>query len=156
MRARRLEDIERIRDVAGRVKRYSDRLVGIGPFGIGIDGISSFVPGVGLAYSLGAGAILVLLAVRARAAPSTIAAMIAMLAADSALDAVPIPLVPGIADMLFTGHRWAADALLRHLDETVYYPGTRAEAEADHHFQADQAQRRTHGRRRRVVHLGEA
>ena len=43
---------------AERIKRLSDRLVGIGPVGIGLDGVLAWVPVAGTAYSLGAGGLL--------------------------------------------------------------------------------------------------
>ena len=150
MRARTLDDIEDVRRTVTKVRRLSDRLIGVGPFGIGIDGLSGFIPGLGLAYSLGAGAILMNQAVKARAHPTILAKMAAMLLADSAIDVLPLPVLPGLADVLFTGHRWAAEALLKHLDETHYYPGDRAAAAADPRFQAF-----VKGRPGRVVHLGE-
>ncbi len=69
-----------------------------------------------------------MLAVRAHAPPATLARMAGLLAADSAIDVLPIPILPGLADTFFTGHKWAADELLQHIDDTHYHPGTRADA----------------------------
>ena len=44
---------------AETIKRLSDRLIGIGPFGLGVDGVLAWVPGAGLVYGIGAGALLV-------------------------------------------------------------------------------------------------
>lgn len=41
-----------------QIKRLSDRLVGIGPFGIGLDAVLDWIPGLGPIYSAGAGALL--------------------------------------------------------------------------------------------------
>ena len=38
------------------VKKLSDRVIGIGPFGLGVDGVLAWVPGLGPIYSIGAGA----------------------------------------------------------------------------------------------------
>jgi hypothetical protein len=70
-------------------------------------------------------------ALEAHAEPRVLARMATLLALDSLTDIVPIPIAPAVVDMVFTGHKWAADALLRHMDETIYYEGTRADAEAD-------------------------
>ncbi len=155
MRARKHDDIERIRRRITRVRRWSDRVVGIGPFGIGLDGLVAFLPGVGAIYSLGAGALLLHQANQAHAHPAVMARMAAMVLADSVLDVIPIPLAPAVADLLFTGHKWAADALLKHMDETVYYPGSRVAAQADRHFQEEQLVLQAEGRRPRVVYLDE-
>jgi hypothetical protein len=55
---------------AETVKRLSDRLISIGPFGLGLDGVLAWVPGVGLAYSVGAGAVLLFHALQAKASPA--------------------------------------------------------------------------------------
>ena len=43
---------------AERIKRLSDRLVGVGPFGLGLDGVLAWIPGAGTAYSAVAGLLL--------------------------------------------------------------------------------------------------
>ena len=40
---------------ANIIKKVSDRWVGFGPFGIGMDTFLAFIPGAGVAYSVGAG-----------------------------------------------------------------------------------------------------
>ena len=54
---------------AERVKRLSDRLIGIGPFGIGLDGVLAWAPVIGPFYSVAAGGLLVFHGVRAGATP---------------------------------------------------------------------------------------
>ena len=97
------------------IKRLSDRVVGIGPFGLGIDGVLAWVPGVGPIYSLGAGSFLVLQALRSGASPSTMARMVAYLAADSATSSVPI--LGYAVDTLFPGHLMAATALQKDIED---------------------------------------
>jgi hypothetical protein len=54
--------------------------------------------------------------------------------------------------MFFTGHKWAANILLKHIDETLYVEGRH-----DDPANADiLAGLRTGKERRRVVFLGEA
>ena len=161
MQARSHADIKKLRRSVDRIRKLSDRAVGLGPFGVGLDGLLAWIPGAGAAYSVGAGGLLIMHAVRARARPETIAKMVAFLTADALTDVVPIPLLPAVADMLFVGHKWAADVLLKELDQTLYYPGTRAEAEADPQFRDELirlAEERRSGRApkaRRIVYLGE-
>ena len=58
---------------AERIKRLSDRLVGVGPFGLGLDGILAWVPVAGTVYSVGAGAMLVAAGFRGGASVMTLA-----------------------------------------------------------------------------------
>ena len=48
-------ELERIRKSLELVGRLSDRLIPIGPWGVGIDALFNFIPGVGEAYSAIAG-----------------------------------------------------------------------------------------------------
>lgn len=99
---------------AETIKRLSDRLIGIGPFGIGLDGVLAWVPGVGLAYGLGAGGVLLYHAVQAKASPVTMARMAAYLAADNLSDTVPM--LGWAVDTLFPGHLMAAKALQKDIE----------------------------------------
>jgi hypothetical protein len=159
MRARSHHELKGLRGSVDRIRKLSDRVVGIGPFSLGLDGVLAWVPGLGLAYSLGAGGFLMLQAIRAHARPGTLAKMAGFLVADSLTDVIPIPLAPAVADMVFTGHKWAADALLKHLDETVYYEGSRSDAENDPAFRdhlRELAQQRRAGanlKAKRIVYL---
>lgn len=99
---------------AETIKRLSDRLIGVGPFGIGLDGVLAWVPGVGLAYGLGAGGVLLYHAVQAKASPVTMARMAAYLAADNLSDTVPV--LGWAVDTLFPGHLMAAKALQRDIE----------------------------------------
>jgi hypothetical protein len=99
---------------AETVKRLSDRLIGVGPFGIGLDGVLAWVPGVGLAYGLGAGALLMFHALQGRATAGTLARMAAYLAADNLSDTVPV--LGWAVDTLFPGHLMAAKALQKDIE----------------------------------------
>ena len=156
MRAKSHQHLDDIRASVLRTRRLTDKIVGIGPFSIGIDGVLGWIPVVGLIYSLGAGGFLLLQGVRARVSAGTLAKMAGLLIADSATDLVPIPVVTDAADMLFTAHKWAADALLKDMDDTVYYPGAKHHAHADERFH-DLMARVKSGQdpRRRVVFLGD-
>ena len=99
---------------AETIKRLSDRLIGIGPFGIGLDGVLAWVPGVGLAYGLGAGGVLLYHAMQAGASAPTLARMAAYLAADNLSDTVPV--LGWAVDTLFPGHLMAAKALQKDIE----------------------------------------
>jgi len=153
MLARSHLDLHGIRSSVERIRRISDRVVGIGPIGIGLDGVLAWIPGVGAAYSLAAAIMIMVQGVRAHASLPTLFSMAGLLFADTALDAVPIPFAPAMADVLFTGHKWASNRLLKHMEETLYYEGSRQEAEADPRFREAVAAMRHVGDRRRIVFL---
>ncbi|GGL40960.1 MULTISPECIES: DUF4112 domain-containing protein [Caulobacter] len=99
---------------AETIKRLSDRLIGIGPFGLGLDGVLAWVPWAGLAYGLGAGGLLLFHAVQAKASTPTLARMAAYLAADNLSDTVPV--LGWAVDTLFPGHLMAAKALQKDVE----------------------------------------
>jgi hypothetical protein len=150
--ARSHVDLHNIRMAVERTKKVSDNLIGIGPVGIGLDGILAWVPGAGPVYSLVAGALLVGEGIRARASATTLMTMTAILFIDTVLDGVPG--VGQAADMLFTGHKWSANMLLKHMDETIYYEGDRKSAQADPDFRETLSRIRSGKENRRVVFLG--
>ncbi|HVI33912.1 DUF4112 domain-containing protein [Phenylobacterium sp.] len=99
---------------AERIRKLSDRVVGVGPFGVGLDGVLSWVPGAGTLYSVGAGGLLLYEAVQAGASKATIARMAAYLALDSASSGVWG--IGSIIDTFFTGHAFAARLFERAAD----------------------------------------
>ena len=99
---------------AETIKRLSDRLIGVGPFGLGLDAVLSWVPGVGFAYSVGAGGLLLFHGLAAGASVATLARMLAYVAMDTATDAVPV--AGSVVDMLFPGHLMAAKALQKDIE----------------------------------------
>ena len=99
---------------AETIKGLSDRLIGVGPFGIGLDGVLSWVPVVGPLYSLGAGGLLLMHAMSGGASMLTMVRMLAYVAMDTATDAVPV--AGSVVDMLFPGHLMAAKALQKDIE----------------------------------------
>lgn len=99
---------------AETIKGLSDRLIGLGPFGLGLDGVLSWIPGVGPLYSIGAGGLLVFNAISAGASIATVVRMLAYVLADTATDAVPF--AGSVVDMLFPGHLMAANALQKDIE----------------------------------------
>jgi hypothetical protein len=100
---------------AERIKRLSDHLVGVGPFGIGLDGILAWVPGANVVYSLAAGGLLMIAGFGAGASLPTLLRMGVYLAADSSLSEVPI--VGWAIDTVFPGQLMAANALQKDIEK---------------------------------------
>lgn len=107
---------------AERIKQLSDRVVGIGPWGLGVDGVLAWVPVAGTAYSVGAAALLLSEALQAGASRATLLRMAAYLGLDSVASGVPI--VGWALDTLFTGHAFAARALQRDIEKRHGRPVT--------------------------------
>lgn len=101
---------------AETIKKLSDRVIGIGPFGVGLDGILAWIPGAGLIYSGGAAVYLLFLAVQSGASFTSIAKMAGFLGIDVLMSGVPLPIVPDIADMLWQGHLMAANSLQKDIE----------------------------------------
>lgn len=145
-------DLHNIRASIERIKKVSDNVVGVGPFGVGLDGLLAFVPGAGELYSAGAGLLLIADGVRARAAPMVLVEMFVILLVDTI--APLLGNVGKVADVLFTGHKWAADILLKHLGETIYFEGKRKDVEGTQEYRDLMARVRSGKENRRVVFLG--
>ena len=119
--ARNEIDVHNARETIIRTGELADNIVRIGPFGVGLDGLLTWIPLVGLAYSLGAGAILIGSGLRARVSPSVLMAAVGILVLRSGVG--EIPFVGQIAVDLARGHRWAAKLLAKAIDETLYLDG---------------------------------
>jgi hypothetical protein len=90
-------------------------MVGVGPLGLGVDGVLAWIPGANVLYSVGAGGLLLYEAVAAEASMITLAKMGLYLAADSATSAVPV--FGWALDTLFPAHMLAARALQRDIEQ---------------------------------------
>ena len=99
---------------AERIRLLSDRVIGIGPWGLGVDGVLAWVPVAGTIYSVGAAGILLNEAFQAGASRATLARMAAYLGLDSVSSGVPF--VGWALDTLFTGHAFAARALQKDIE----------------------------------------
>ena len=99
---------------AERIKRLSDRLIGIGPAGIGLDGVLAWVPVAGTLYSAGAGGLLLFHALAARASVPTLTRMAGYLVLDTVTSTQPV--VGWAVDTLFPGHLMAARALQKDIE----------------------------------------
>jgi hypothetical protein len=110
-------ELRAIRDSVAKVGRLSDSLIKLGPFSLGIDGILSWIPGVGEVYSALAGAFIVVQGARAGVAASTLVSAAALLVLRTGVSAVPIA-GSAFAD-LFTAHKWAASMIVDAIDRKL-------------------------------------
>lgn len=157
MARRTIGDIERIWSNVEGVKKLSDKVIGIGPFGIGLDGLLTWVPVVGTVYSVGAAGWLIVQAAKVKASPGTFARMAAYLGIDSVttlVGEVPfLDFIPSVADVLFRGHLLAAKALQKDIETTHWVEASEREARATGEHDRHVAEMRSRGGLRRVVYL---
>jgi hypothetical protein len=113
-------ELRAIRAQVSLVGRLSDSIVRIGPFSLGIDGVLSWIPAVGEIYSLGAGAFILIQGVRAGVPASVLAQAAFVLGIRTFGDAIPFA-GPLFADV-FTAHKWAANMVVRSIDQRLGEP----------------------------------
>jgi hypothetical protein len=151
--ARTENQVADARRAIARIGKLSDNIVGIGPFGIGIDGILAWVPGLGDLYSLVAGGLLLALGLRARAPTGVLVRVAILVGLRSVIGGAAIPLLgpiyalSGAAVDLFRGHKMSADLLCKAIDGTLYVEGAA-------HDPASAEAAAARGRGERVVFLG--
>ena len=121
-RAGTIAEVGKARRLIKGVGDLSDNIVGVGPFGVGLDGVLAWIPIVGSVYSLGAGAVLLAQGWRAHVSPARMAAAAAMMLGRTAVG--EIPLLGDVAVDLFRGHRYAARLLQAGVDGTLYVEGS--------------------------------
>jgi hypothetical protein len=114
---RREPDLHAIRRSVELAGRLSDSLVRLGPFRLGIDGVLDWIPGLGEAYSLAAGAFIVAQGARARVPVGTLAVAGVLMAGRTAITAVPLA-GPLAADLLTT-HRFASRMICSAIDRKI-------------------------------------
>jgi len=151
--ARSIRDIEKIWSNVEGVRKLSDRAVAVGPFGIGMDGLLTWIPWVGDVYTVGAGGWLMVQAMRAQATPGTLLRMAAYLASDTATAAIPFG--GAVVDTLFPAHAMAARALQKDIEATHWVEADEDDAKAsgahDGHVEAGRQAGKS-----RVVYLGKS
>lgn len=98
---------------AERIKRLSDNLIRIGPWGLGLDGVLAWVPVAGTVYSLGSAGLLLYEGVKAKAEPWTLARMSGYMIVNTAMSDVPV--IGWAMDTLFRGQAMAARALQKDI-----------------------------------------
>lgn len=102
-------ELEKIADSVTDWRRISDHLFKVGPLKIGLDGILTWIPGVGDAYGLGASAFLLVQAARAGASNETLVKMALLLGTDAVVGSVPV--AGDLFDMVFRAHARSARIL---------------------------------------------
>jgi len=107
----------KIRDSVAMVGRLSDGLLRFGPLSLGIDGVLSWVPGLGEVYSTAAGAFILIQGVRAGVPVATLALAGGLMLSRTAVSA--IPLAGPVAADLFTAHRWSAQLVVGAIDRKL-------------------------------------
>ena len=119
------KELEAIRDSVALVGRLSDSLFRVGPFSIGIDGVLSWIPGIGELYSGFAGGFIILQGVRAGVPAHILIAAAFMLGSRTLMSAVPI--AGSAAADLFTAHKWAAASVVKAIDQQLGFQGRDAD-----------------------------
>lgn len=154
MVARTRAEIESIWLHVNSVKKLFDRVVGLGPFGVGLDAFLAWVPVpfVAALVSGGVGVWMVSQAVRARASLGTIMRMIGYLGFDTATDVVPIPGVGAVIDTVFQGQMLAGTALQKDIESTHWVEASSRDAKAAGLHDMHVAEMRRQGLRR-IVYL---
>ena len=117
MQSFRDPDLFAIRRGVDRVGRLSDGLLRLGPWSLGLDGILSWIPGVGEAYSVAAAAYLLIQGLRARVPIGTLLAAGALMGGRTLVTTIPL-LGPIAADAL-TLHKWSARMIVRAIDRRI-------------------------------------
>ncbi|HVY34977.1 MAG TPA: DUF4112 domain-containing protein [Caulobacteraceae bacterium] len=151
MHVRTLVDLHNTRLSIERLRHISDRIVGLGPFGIGLDGLLGWIPGFGAIYSVGAGGLLIYHGLRVRASAGVLFQVAVLITANTFSNLIPT--AGGVVDMLFTAHKWSANLLLANMDRTLYVEGNRQDAAEAPEYLALMERIRSGEERRRVVFL---
>jgi hypothetical protein len=113
-------ELRSIRASVQRVGQLSDNIVRVGPFSLGVDGVLSWIPGVGEFYSLAAGGFILIQGARAGVPVPVLAGAALILGLRTAGDTVPI--AGAIFSDLFTAHKWAARMIVAAIDRRLNEP----------------------------------
>jgi len=111
------ERLARIRNSVAFVGRLSDALVRVGPWSLGLEGVLSWVPGLGEVYAAGAGAFILVQGARAGVSPALLAGCAGLMALRTAGSAIPVA-GPLFADV-FLAHRWSARLIVKAIDREL-------------------------------------
>lgn len=161
MIARSIKDLEAIWLQLDRSKWLTDNIIRLGPFGIGLNGLTALMTGSVPILGIGAfelftvvvAAYLLIQAVRSRASTGTVLLVMFVLALDAAFDLLDfIPFLGGAIDAVFRGPLVAARILQKSIENTHWVEGGEREARASgahaQHVAEMQAQKK-----RRLVYL---
>jgi hypothetical protein len=110
-------ELRGIRDSVSWIGRLSDSIVRLGPFSLGVDGVLSWIPGIGEIYSTLAGAFIVLQGARAGVPLPTLALAAGLLSCRTLISGLPI--AGAVFADVFTAHRWAAAMIVKAIDRRL-------------------------------------
>jgi ethanolamine transporter EutH len=110
-------DLQSIRDSVALVGRLSDGLVRLGPLHLCLDGVLSWIPGLGELYSGAAAGFIIVQGVRARVPLATLVLAAALMGGRTLITA--IPLAGAAAADLLTAHRWSARLIVAAIDRRI-------------------------------------
>src|SRR5665213_3205516 len=110
-------DLAAIRRGVERVGKLSDGLLRLGPFRLGIDGVLSWIPGIGEIYSGAAAVYLLVQGARARVPLATLVLAGALMGGRTLITAVPLA-GPAAADLLAL-HGLSARLIARAIDRRM-------------------------------------
>jgi hypothetical protein len=113
-------ELRSIRDSVAVVGRLSDSILRLGPFSLGIDGVLSWIPGIGELYSTLAGGFIVLQGARAGVPVPVLAGAVLLLGARTMASAVPM--AGALFADVFTAHKWAARMIVAAIDRQLGVP----------------------------------
>jgi hypothetical protein len=163
MIARSIKDLEKIWLQLDRSKWLTDSILRIGPFGIGLNGLTalltSSVPIVGIGafelFTVVVAAYLMIQAVRSRASAGTVLLVMFVLGLDALFDLLDfIPFLGGAIDAVFRGPLVAARILQKSIERTHWIEGTEREARASGAYARHVAEMHAQ-KKRRLVYLGD-
>jgi hypothetical protein len=161
MAARSIKELESIWLQLDRSKWLTDNIIGVGPFGIGLNGITalvtSAVPVLGIGayelFNVVVAGYLLMQGMRARASAGAMISVIFVLFLDAAFDLLDlVPFLGGAVDALFRGPLVAAKVLQKDIEKTHWIEGSRADAVASGAQARHYDEMRAQGKRR-VVYL---
>jgi hypothetical protein len=156
-------EVSNARGAIDRLGKLSDNIVGVGPVGIGLEGVLEFIPVVGEIYSLAAGGVMVLQGMRAHVPFLTLVWCTILILLRTLVGAIkdipllgltPLGLGGDVAAGLFRAHRMSAQMMVKAIDETLYIEGRRGHTPEHPDDVAALGDVRAGADRRRVVFLG--
>lgn len=106
-----------IRNSVDTVGRLSDSLVRFGPFRLGLDGVLSWIPGVGELYSSAAAVFIIVQGLRARVPLHVLVICAALMGGRTMVSAVP--LAGPLAADVFLAHRLSARMVVKAIDKML-------------------------------------
>ena len=163
MIARSIKDLEKIWVQLDRSKWLTDNIIRLGPFGIGLNGLTalmtSSVPILGIGvfelFTLVVAAYLLVQAVRSRASAGTVLLVAFVLGLDALFDLLDvIPLLGGAIDAVFRGPLVAARILQKSIEHTHWIEGSEHAARASGAHAGHVAEMHAQ-KKRRLVYLGD-